>query len=1123
MRYRRQWMIPFILLLCANTMFAQTWTAIDPANIPTTGKRDILPQTCMTYQLDHVGMKNMLWSAPYEYAQTASSSNTIILVGLADGTADQFRMVQYDMMEAPLAAQYTGIKTFRGISISNPYRRIRADWTVNGFRAVITDLEGQTFIDHYQRNDMTNRIVYSANEYSRETDWTCSLTEEEFFGGDSHEQRIVGDCELRTYRLAVATTGEYSNYFGAMSPAQSATVLAAVVTAVNRVNDVYEADFSTRLLLIGNNNLLFYYDGGSDPYTNNDGGAMLGQNQTTIDGIIGSANYDIGHVFSTGGGGVAYLGAICNASIKAGGVTGSSNPVGDPFVIDYVAHEMGHQFGGNHTQNNACNRNNATAMEPGSASTIMGYAGICSPNIQNNSDAYMHGISLQEIATEINANNCDVVISTANTAPVVANVPNYTIPKSTPFVLTASATDDDNDPMTYCWEQWDQEVGAVMPPASTNIVGPMFRSLIPSASPSRYFPNLPAIIAGTNPTWEVLPSVARSMEFRVTIRDLYDGMYGCTDEDNTILTVSGSAGPFVVTSQNIATNWYEGAMETITWDVANTSAAPVSCANVDIRLSTDGGLTYPIVLALNEPNDGSATVLIPAGTTTTGRVMVKASTNIFFDINNANISIIQALPNFTLDLSPSSVIECNDGSVQTTVVVGQFLGFSDPVTLSILNLPPGATASFVPPVVNPGGTSLLTVSNLAGLFGIYTPVVRGSSTNGNMDELFTITLLATPTSAPTLLSPANNTPDAVITPLLDWQIVSGVTQYEYQVAYDNAFANIALAGTTTTDKHQVTSTLLVGQQYYWRVRGGNSCGNGAWSSTFTFTTVSCFALMSTNVPVTIPASGTPTVTSVFNCPVDMLISDVNVINLTGSHSWVDDLKFTLIAPDASERLIWDQPCGNDDNFNINFDDEAANSNWPCPPVNGLTYRPNNTLSFFDGKQAEGAWTLRIQDIADQDGGSLTSWGLKVCGDLGCQLTVNQTTGTGTGSLSSAISCANPGDTIRIAAVLEGQTIDVGPVPLFVNKDLVFMAESTGINITGSGTRVFEIRPGVHAVLIGLDIKAGTSPIAGAVLNPGTVTLKDVIMRRNTGVQGATLIENSPGAQLFVVGNCYIYQ
>ncbi len=393
-----------------------------------------------------------------------------------------------------------------------------------------------------------------------------------------------------------------------------------------------------------------------------------------------------------------------------------------------------------------------------------------------------------------------------------------------------------------------------------------------------------------------------------------------------------------------------------------------------------------------------------------------------------------------------------------------------------------------------------------------------------MDEPFGITLLSTPATAPTLVSPSNNSSDAVITPLLDWQVVSGSLLYEYQVAYDNSFANIALSGTTTMDKHQVSSTLIVGQQYFWRTRAINSCGTGVWSSVFNFTTLSCFALMSPNVPVTIPANGTPTVTSVFNCPVDMVINDANLINLTGSHSWVDDLTFTLVAPDGSERVIWNRPCDNHDNFNINFDDEAANSNWPCPPINGQTYKPDNTLSFFDGKQAEGAWTLRIMDaVANQDGGSLTSWGLKVCGDLGCQLTVNQTTGSGTGSLPGAISCANSGDTIRLAATLSGQTIDVGAVPLFVNKNLVIMAETSGINITGSGARVFEIRPGVHAVFMGVNITAGTSLVAGAVLNPGTVTLKDVTIDRNPGVPGATLVENSPGAQLFVVGNCYIYQ
>ena len=291
-----------------------------------------------------------------------------------------------------------------------------------------------------------------------------------------------------------------------------------------------------------------------------------------------------------------------------------------------------------------------------------------------------------------------------------------------------------------------------------------------------------------------LAFITRDMEFRVTVRDLYDGIWGCTDEDNTLISVTATSGPFTVSSQNSSTTWLEGTTQTITWNVANTTAAPVNCTHVDIRLSIDGGLTYPTALSLNEPNDGSATVNIPAGTTTTGRVMVKGANNIFFDINNAHITINPGLPNFTLMLDPFAVTECNDGSVQTIVQVGQFMGFTNPVSLSMLNLPPGATAVFVPQIVNPGSTSTLTISNLTGLFGFYTPTVRGTSTTGNKDVIFAINLLSPPSVSPTLVSPANNTPDALITPLLDWQNVVGVTQYQYQLAYDNMFSNLVLVG-----------------------------------------------------------------------------------------------------------------------------------------------------------------------------------------------------------------------------------------------------------------------------------------------------------------------------------------
>ncbi len=1129
MRIHPIWMIQLILGLSTSFISAQSWTVVDPESIVVTGSRDIIPQTCVTYQMEQQAMKTLLWTAPHEYAQNPTTSNTIITVGLADGTADMFRMVQYEMMEAPLASQYPDIKTFRGVSVSNPFRTIRADWTKNGFRAVIDDLNGKTYIDHYQRNDMFNRIVYYADSYLRESDWSCGVIEEEFHSEEVPEQRFAGDCDFRSYRLAVATTGEYSNFFGATSPAQSGLVLSQVVTAVNRLNEVYEADLTVRLILIGNTTAVFFYDPGGDPYTNNDGGAMLNQNQTTIDANIGNANYDIGHVFSTGGGGVAVLSCICSTGNKAKGVTGSSNPVGDPFIIDYVAHEMGHQFGGSHTFNGTAgscngNRSASSAYEPGSGSTIMAYAGICgAQDLQPNSDDYFHARSLFQISNVLAATNCATIISFTNDAPVAANVPNYTIPISTPFVLTASVTDDDNDPLTYCWEELDLESNSTEPPTSDDVNGPMFRSFDPVVIPQRYFPRLEDLTLNINPMWEVLPSVSRTMTYRMTVRD-YHNIAGCTDEDDVVVTTNSNAGPFTVTSQNSPATWLEGGTETITWNVANTTSSPVSCANVDIWLSIDAGMTYPISLSLNEPNDGSAAVSIPPGTTTTGRVMVKGSNNIFFDINNSNITINAGLPNFTITLNPSSVSECNDGTVQTTVEVGQFMGFMDPVTLSILNLPPGASAMFVPQVVNPGGTSTLTISNLTGLFGTYTPTVRGSSTTGNKDAIFTINLLSPPSTGPTLISPANNMPDAVITPLLDWQMLSGVTQYEFQVAYNNMFTTIVLSGTTLTDQYQIYTPLIVGQQHFWRVRAVNTCGNGAWSSVFSFTTTSCFALMSSNVPITIPVNGNPTVSSIFNSPIEMVINDVNIINLAGSHSWMDDLEFTLISPEGTEQLFWDQPCDNHDNFNINFNDEAAPGSWPCPPTNGGTYIPDGLLNVFDGESSEGVWTLEVHDVyVPEDGGSLNSWGLRVCGDISCQLVVNQTSGTGTGSLPAAISCADPGDTIKLSVLLSGQTINIGADPLIIDKNLVIKAQGSNINITGSGTRVFETTNSANVEFSGLSITAGTSMVAGAINNPGIVTLRDVIIEKNPSVDGASLIQNTPGAQLFVIGNCVIAQ
>ncbi len=428
----------------------------------------------------------------------------------------------------------------------------------------------------------------------------------------------------------------------------------AINTSMTRINGVYEKDLAVTMVLVANNTDIIYLNAGTDPFTNNNAGVLINQSQQVIDAVIGTANYDIGHTFSTGAGGLAQLRVPCTSS-KARGVTGTSFPLGDNYDIDYVAHELGHQYGANHTFNNSCgnNRNGGTAVEPGSGSSIMAYAGICPPNVQPHSDDYFTAISIQEMWQNISAGTgqCAAQTPTNNEAPTADAGPDYTIPKSTPFVLKGTATDaNGGDVLSHCWEQMNPQV-APMPPQNTSTVGPMFRTIDPLASSDRYMPALPTVLANqTQSLWEVVPSVGRNLSFRYTVRDNVAGG-GSSASDNMVLTVDGASGPFLVTSQAVPTTWTIGNTETITWDVAGTDVAPVSSPNVDIWFSTDGGLTYPVSIALNVPNNGSALINVPNVNTTTGRLMVMSSNNVFYDLNNAVITVdgVVGTEDFTFD------------------------------------------------------------------------------------------------------------------------------------------------------------------------------------------------------------------------------------------------------------------------------------------------------------------------------------------------------------------------------------------------------------------------------------------------------------------------------------------
>lgn len=965
-------------LLTFSQNVADIWSEKEEGNIVPMGTRVINPLVYRTIEADTSTLKNAIFSAPHESVTSAENSQTILTVPLPDGEFQDYQIVMYDMMEDGLSERFPEIKTGYGISTGKDKSIIRFDWTYRGFHAMITGVEKTIFIDPYSFDDKNHYVAYYTSDYPAPAEeFICHVEDQAVQVDNTTAVEKSGDCVFRSYRLAMATTGQYSNYHGASNSGQANLVLSAVTTTMNRVNQVYERDVSIRMILIANTDDVFYYSGASDPYTNNDGGAMLGQNQSNLDAVIGSSNYDIGHVFSTGGGGIASLYSPCSSSSKARGVTGGSNPVGDPFDIDYVAHEMGHQFGAHHTQNNDCNRTNSTAMEPGSASTIMGYAGICSPNIQGNSDDYFHGISVQEMNNFIttgNGNTCDTPIASSNNPPTVSGGSNHTIPRLTPFVLTATGSDPEGDPIYYCWEQWDNEVGS-MPPASGNSQGPMFRSFDPTLSPDRYFPRLADLVNNVSPTWEVLPGVSRNMEFRVTARDL-NGTQGCTDEDNVLVTVSSSAGPFMVTYPNTAVFLTEGQNTTVTWDVAGTNTGAVSCANVDIFLSYDGGFTYPVTLASGVSNNGSAIVTIPPGTSFSARIMVKCSDNIFFDISNADFTIEPpSIPDYIFSVSPDSRSVCATDNPVFNIDVASLLGYNNPVSLSLSGLPFGANHFFSPNPVTPGNSATLTLSNLNLIpVGNYTLTVTANSASGMKSQTIELTILPLPATI-TLMQPANNATDVSLTPSLLWLSDANATYYEVQIATDPGFTNIVLSTTSPGNNFTPNTDLASNTTYYWKIRGMNDVCSGTWSLTRNFTTLPCLAITNTQAQ-TIPHIGT--INSIINFPAVGTISDVNVGNIQGTHSYVGDLTFTLRSPSNTEVVLMSGECGSQNDFNLGFDDESSNVFIPCPPTSGLVYQSQGNLSDFDGEELNGDWRLIVTDNSSGDQGNLVEWELQLC-------------------------------------------------------------------------------------------------------------------------------------------------
>ena len=600
----------------------------------------------------------------------SSKKSVIISLPNAAGTMEQYEVYEASNFEPELQARFPEIRAYSGKGITDGYSTLKLSISPQGIQAMIFRTEKENeFIEPYSK-DHAVYSVYTSQRVKGSLPWSCSTDDKRMAAEiKSQVQKTQSSAgQVKTMRLAQSVTAEYSNYFGATSAAQVGLVLTAINNTLTRCNGVYEKDLALHLLLIANTTSVIYYNASTDPYSaaaTGSGGAWNTELQNTLTSVIGTANYDIGHLFgaSGGGGNAGCIGCVCGTG-KGSGFTSPADgiPQGDNFDIDYVVHEVGHQLGGNHTFSMS-NEGTGVNVEVGSGITIMGYAGITSQDVAPHSIDIYHEATIGQIQTNLATKTCPVSVTmTANHPPIIATGGSYTIPKSTPFALTGSAQDPENDSLTYCWEQKDNasssQTGASSIASATKATGPNWLSFKPTASATRMFPKLSTVLsgllitpvitggtAGTN--IEALSSVARTLNFRLTVRDNSPYVAGVktgqTAYTDAVVTVSAASGPFSVSAPNTAVSWASGTTQNITWNVNNTTAAPVSCANVKISMSTDGGQTFPIVLAASTPNDGTEAIVIPNAPSTTARIKIEAVGNIFFDISDKNFTITSAV------------------------------------------------------------------------------------------------------------------------------------------------------------------------------------------------------------------------------------------------------------------------------------------------------------------------------------------------------------------------------------------------------------------------------------------------------------------------------------------------
>lgn len=827
--------------------------------------------------------------------------------------------------------------------------------------------------------DEINKAVTTVKDFCR----TTGIHQNENNGIVETREKQAENVQLRTYRIAISLTGEFSRNIAVRKD----QILAGLNSHLTRINAVYIKENAIEFKLINKNDTIIFTDPNTDPFTNGSPSALMEENVTVLNDYIGLQNFDIGHVFGTNTGGVALLRSVCTANKAAG----SSSTFGAYNGINFYlipCHEIGHQFSAEHSFNLCDNSNESSgsAFEPGSGSTIMSYAGAsqCDSNyIQNMMDPYFHTHSLRQIKSYSRSGTgslCGTVLDAFNKTPDVQilSPQNIVIPIGTPFEIEGIATDDKNLGITYNWEQMDLGIKSTL--GNPTGSAPLFRSVMPANSPVRSFPTLQSILDDKSNKNEVLPNRTRPLNFRLTARD-QDSVAGGVGFADIMLSSTNTSGPFRITNFNTKDTLYKGDFFQLTWDVANTDNTPVNVKSVDVYWSSDGGVQFTKI-ANNLDNDGSEWLKVPDGITSTGRVKIKASNSIFFDINNANLIVVGVTnPKLQVAIFPSNALVCTGQNIPFILKSNQTSNL-DTFWLHDVNAEK-YNIKFSKNFITKSDSVVATCTPRS-IVNVPREKINflAISKTGN-DSIKLQMGLETISNLIKKISPGEGANQISTKPLFKWEKTNASVDYKLQVSDSPVFSSIVFSKTILpTDSVAIPENdLKTNSIYFWRIIPVSVCNTNDYTiSTFHTQSLECKSYTPEDLPKFISATGMPRVVSSIDVKDTISLALISIPVVRGSHDFIGDLVASLKAPSGDSIILWSNECNNLSNFNIGLDDQAALS-LTCPLTDRKTHMPKQTFASLLKSTSAGKWSINIQDTKSGSGGSLDEWSLQLCGSV----------------------------------------------------------------------------------------------------------------------------------------------